>query len=64
MRDVRDILYDFKIALEDNDYVEMIDLIAEDTGSAIKGKRIDIYMNSEGECKSWGIRDLEIIILK
>lgn len=44
MRDVRDILYDFKIALEDNDYVEMIDLIKEmkDTDPSF----VDLMLNS------------------
>ncbi len=29
MRDVKDILFDFSIALEDNDYMEMIELVKE-----------------------------------
>ena len=37
--------------------------IAEDTGSAIKGNKIDIYMNTYNECMSWGIRQIDIIIL-
>ena len=37
--------------------------IAEDCGSAIKGNRIDIYMNNEYECRQWGIRNITIIIL-
>lgn len=44
MRDVRDILYDFKIALEDNDYVEMIDLIKE--MKDIDPSFVDLMLNS------------------
>ena len=35
---------------------------AEDTGGNIKGNTIDIYMNSEAECRSWGVRYLTIYI--
>ena len=44
MRDVKDILYDFNIALEDNDYVEMIELIKEmkNTDSSF----VDLMLNS------------------
>ena len=44
MRDVKDILYDFNIALEDNDYVEMIELIKEmkSTDSSF----VDLMLNS------------------
>lgn len=37
--------------------------IAEDCGSAIKGNRIDIFMNSYDECINWGYKDITIIIL-
>ena len=37
--------------------------VAEDTGSAIKGKKIDIFMNSYKEAMKWGIREIDIIIL-
>ena len=37
--------------------------IAEDCGSAIKGNRIDIYMNSYKACMDWGIQTIDIIIL-
>ncbi len=33
--------------------------IAADTGSAIKGNRIDLYMESEDECWAWGRRTVE-----
>jgi hypothetical protein len=44
MRDVKDILYDFNIALEDNDYVEMIDLIKEMKGT--DPLFVDLMLNS------------------
>lgn len=37
---------------------------AVDTGSKIKGNKIDIWMSTKSQCKQWGIQDLEIIILK
>lgn len=38
--------------------------IAEDTGSAIKGNKIDIYMKTVSECLNWGIRNIDVKILK
>lgn len=38
--------------------------IAEDCGGAIKGNKIDIFMSSEEKCISWGVRNIEIKILK
>ena len=38
--------------------------IAEDTGGKIKGNRIDIYMQTEYQCKQWGIKDITIYILE
>lgn len=37
--------------------------IAEDCGGAIKGSKIDIFMNSEAECNSFGRQNIEIQIL-
>ena len=34
---------------------------ATDTGSAINGMIIDVYMNSEQECKAWG-RKYNVIV--
>lgn len=34
-----------------------------DTGSAIKGNKIDIWMKTKQQMKQWGIQDIEIIIL-
>lgn len=38
--------------------------IAEDCGGGIKGNKIDIFMSSEAKCNSWGVRNIEIQILK
>ena len=38
--------------------------VAEDCGGAIKGNKIDIFMASESACNSWGVRSIEIQILK
>ena len=37
--------------------------VAEDCGSAIKGNRIDIFMESEAKCNEWGVRNITIQIL-
>ena len=37
--------------------------LAEDCGGAIIGKRIDIFMNSEAECRKWGVRKINIEII-
>ena len=34
--------------------------IAEDCGGGIKGNKIDIFMNSESQCNSWGKRTIDI----
>ena len=46
-------------------YIPMYDkvFIAEDCGGAIKGNKIDIYMNSTQECVNFGRRNIEIKIL-
>ena len=38
--------------------------IAEDTGGAIKGNKIDIFMNSESQCNNWGKRTIDIYIVE
>lgn len=38
--------------------------IADDTGGAIKGDRVDLFFNSESECYSWGVRPVDVYILK
>lgn len=37
---------------------------AEDTGGAIKGKKLDIYMPSESDCRNWGVRNCTVYLLK
>lgn len=37
--------------------------IAEDTGSAIKGNRIDLYFNTQSECRNFGVRGAKIYVL-
>lgn len=37
--------------------------IASDTGLDIKGNIIDLYMNSQSECSSWGRRDVTVHII-
>ena len=36
--------------------------VAEDCGGAIKGNKIDIFMNSKSECRTWGRRTIDIYI--
>lgn len=38
--------------------------IADDTGGAIKGHRIDILMESESEALEFGVREVDVIILR
>lgn len=38
--------------------------VAADTGGAIKGKIIDLYMNTESECIAWGRRNVTIYIIE
>ncbi|MEG1311752.1 MAG: 3D domain-containing protein [Romboutsia sp.] len=38
--------------------------VANNTGGAIKGNKIDIFMNTRKECRNWGRRTIEIQVLK
>lgn len=38
--------------------------VAEDCGGAIKGNKIDIFMNTYSQCVSWGRRNIQVYILK
>lgn len=38
--------------------------VAEDCGGAIKGNKIDIFMNTYSQCASWGRRNIQVYILK
>lgn len=37
--------------------------IAEDTGGAIKGNRIDLYFNTSKEVDNWGVKYLNVYVL-
>lgn len=37
--------------------------VAEDCGGAIKGNKIDIFMNSRSECYNWGRRKIDIYVI-
>lgn len=37
--------------------------VAEDTGGAVKGNIIDVYLATEAECWQWGRRQVEVRIL-
>lgn len=38
--------------------------IAGDTGGSIKGNIIDLYMNDEGTCDTWGVKYVNIYVLE
>lgn len=38
--------------------------IADDTGGAIKGNRVDLFFTSEKDCYSWGAKNVTVYILK
>ena len=38
-------------------------LVADDTGRAIKGRRIDIRLTSRGGCSRWGVKRLRVRIV-
>jgi 3D (Asp-Asp-Asp) domain-containing protein len=45
-------------------YIEGYGLcIAADTGGAIKGKTVDLYMNSESACNKWGVQNVTCYVL-
>lgn len=52
--------YGTKIYIPEFDKV----FVAEDCGSAIKGNRIDIYMQDYDTCMEWGFKDITIYILE
>ena len=47
-------------------YIKEFDkyFVAEDCGGAIKGHRIDIFMDSEKDCRQWGVRKITIKIVQ
>lgn len=38
--------------------------VAEDTGGAIKGNRIDLFFDSHTDALNWGVRELEVFTMK
>lgn len=38
--------------------------VAEDTGGAIKGNRIDLFLNSSSESENWGVRWVNVYVIK
>lgn len=52
--DPRVIPYGTKVLIGGHEFV------AEDCGGAIKGARIDLYLNSHNRCNSWGVRYLTV----
>lgn len=38
--------------------------IAEDTGGGIKGNAIDVYFDTDNECNQWGVKSVNVYILK
>lgn len=57
--DPRVIPYGTKVYIPQFDKV----FVANNTGGAIKGNKIDIYMNTKKQCYDWGRRNIEIQIL-
>ena len=53
------------IPLHSHVYIEgMGEFVAEDTGGAIKGKRIDVFLSSEEECFERGIEYRDVYLIK
>jgi len=50
-----------KTKLYIEDYGEAVAL---DTGGAIKGNRIDLYMETKKEAIDWGVKEVKVFILK
>ena len=50
------------IVTNDGRYVYGI-AVAEDCGGAIKGNRVDLYFNTDAECRAFGIRNCTIYFL-
>lgn len=37
--------------------------IASDTGGAIKGNKVDLYLNSTSQCMNWGRRQVNVLVI-
>lgn len=38
--------------------------VAEDTGGGIRGNTIDVFFETDGECYKWGVKNVNVYILK
>ena len=47
-----------KVYVEDYGYA-----VASDTGGDIKGNKVDVYFNSDGECSDWGRKQVQVKIV-
>jgi len=43
-------------------YINGDEYVAEDTGSGIKGKKIDMYFEHHQDAVNWGVKTLEVFI--
>ena len=43
---------------------EILQALAVDTGFAIKGRRLDLYMESKEEAYRWGVQELEVGVIQ
>lgn len=48
-----------KVMIENRPYIYTV----EDTGSKVKGNRVDIYMPDYNDCINWGIPEKEVYIV-
>lgn len=62
--DPRVIPYGSTLRLEDMNGNFLGYRIAQDTGGAIKGQRLDIYLNNDAECQAWGRRNINVFIVE
>ncbi len=37
--------------------------VASDTGKAIRGNKVDLYLNSSSECRNWGVRQVDVVVV-
>ena len=54
-----------KVMYDDYDYIPQFDMVfvALDTGSAIRGNKIDIWMPTRKQALEWGIKTIDIVVL-
>ena len=37
--------------------------VACDTGGAIRGNKVDLYLNSASECRNWGVKQVDVLVV-